>query len=281
MKKILSVILALSMCLTIGVLLTACGHEHTWDTVWDTDETHHWHVCTGEECTEVNEKAEHEWDEGKITSKPTATSNGKKTYVCKVCGEAKYEPVYAKTEVTAAEWAAAMKLDADNFSVLAEMTMVAGEQKEEMTQSIKKNGVTMQMTEVENGSDSAENTYVTKEGDKYYAYEVEGENPATREEITKEEYESEMAIGSYIGSMFQFADFTYDKTEKAYVAAEITVGEGEYEQKYTNVSIKFVDNQLATINYKLPMGATGSVTYEMVVEYGTVPAIILPVIDAQ
>lgn len=281
MKKILSVILALSMCLTLGVMLIACGHEHTWDTVWDTDETYHWHVCTGEECTEVSDKAEHDWDEGKITSKPTATANGKKTFVCKVCGEAKYEPVFAKTEVTAAEWAAAMKLDAENFSILAELVMTDGEEREEMTQTIKKNGAIMQTTYVEGESDTAENEYIAKEGDKYYAYEVEGSDPATREEITKDEYDEGMAyFGAYLGEIFQFADFTYDKTEKAYTAAEVTVGEGEYAQKFTNVSIKFVDNQLASVAYTQSYTATMTVVTTMVVEYGNVPAIILPVIDA-
>lgn len=281
MKKILSVILALSMCLTLGVMLIACGHEHTWDTEWDTDETYHWHVCTGEECTEVSDKAEHDWDEGKITSKPTATANGKKTYVCKTCGEAKYEPVYAKTEVTAAEWEAALKLDAENYSILAELVMTNGEEREEMTQTFKKNGVTMQITYVEGDSDSAENEYITKEGDKYYAYEVEGSDPAEREEITKDEYDEEMAyLGAYLAELFKFADFTYDKTEKAYVAAEVVVGEDDYTETFTNVTIKFVDNQLASLTYTQAYTDTMTVVTSMVVEYGNVPAIILPVIDA-
>ena len=37
----------------------------------------------------------HRWDDGKITTEPTATENGVKTYTCRVCKETKVEPIPA------------------------------------------------------------------------------------------------------------------------------------------------------------------------------------------
>ena len=50
-------------------------HEHTWDTAWKHDDTHHWHKCTDADCTEINDMAEH--------SGGTATCTEKA--VCSVC----------------------------------------------------------------------------------------------------------------------------------------------------------------------------------------------------
>ncbi len=280
MKKILSVILALSMCLTLGVLLTACGHEHTWDTVWDTDETYHWHVCTGEECTEVSDKGEHEWDAGEITSEPTATADGVKTFKCKVCGDAKKEPVKAKTDVTAAEWETALKMNAENYAWTMEMK-IAGDVKIEMTQVIKRNGTNVQGTTVTNipaidentpAVEEVENIYYSKEGDKYYMY-MTIEEETVKEEIDEEAYKASLDNG--LAEMFKFEDFQY--ANGAYTAAEVTVGEGEFATTFTNVTFKFVDGKLAIFNYT-QVEEGGNVVVESVVEYGKVPNIILPVV---
>lgn len=50
-------------------------HEHTWDTAWKHDDTHHWHKCTGADCTEINDKAEHTGGIATCTEKA----------VCSVC----------------------------------------------------------------------------------------------------------------------------------------------------------------------------------------------------
>ena len=86
MKRIVSVLLAVCMCFSVGVMLTACdgGHAHTYNEEWAKDATHHWHACEGEGCTEVSDKAEHTFTDG----------------VC-VCG---YEKVAAHTCVFKTEW---------------------------------------------------------------------------------------------------------------------------------------------------------------------------------
>lgn len=86
MKKLLSLLLAICMCLSVGVMLTACDkkHTHTYKTEWANDTTHHWHECKDENCTEVSDKAEH------------TVVNG----VCSVCG---YKPDDGSKEMTREE----------------------------------------------------------------------------------------------------------------------------------------------------------------------------------
>ncbi|MBE6701986.1 MAG: hypothetical protein E7585_01035 [Ruminococcaceae bacterium] len=64
MKKLVSLLLAICMCFSVGVMLTACGHEHTYQTEWSKDATHHWHACTDETCAEQLDKAEHAYSNG-------------------------------------------------------------------------------------------------------------------------------------------------------------------------------------------------------------------------
>ena len=73
MKKLVSLLLTVCMCLSVVVMLTACDdeeqtptndeqtsaageeqtsaageeHTHTYKTEWTTDATHHWHACEG------------------------------------------------------------------------------------------------------------------------------------------------------------------------------------------------------------------------------------------
>ena len=95
MKKLVSLLLAVCMCLSVGVVLTACDeeHEHTYKTEWSKDATHHWHACEGKDCTDVSDKAEHVWNEGEVTTEATAEADGEKTYTCTVCNATKGEVV--------------------------------------------------------------------------------------------------------------------------------------------------------------------------------------------
>ena len=95
MKKLVSILIAICTCLSVCVMFTACGdeHEHTYGTEWSKDETHHWHACEGESCTEVSDKAEHTWNDGEVTTDPTADADGVKTFTCTVCGQTETEAV--------------------------------------------------------------------------------------------------------------------------------------------------------------------------------------------
>ena len=97
MKRIISVLLVMVLCFSLVGMLAACGddqgHEHSYQTEWSKDATHHWHACEGEDCTDVADKAEHTWNEGEITTPATADAEGVKTFTCTVCGQTKNEAV--------------------------------------------------------------------------------------------------------------------------------------------------------------------------------------------
>ena len=98
MKKLASLLLAVCMCLSIGVMFTACKtegggeqHTHTYKTEWSKDPIYHWHVCETAGCTEISEKSEHTWNDGEITTEATADTDGVKTFTCTACGQIKTE----------------------------------------------------------------------------------------------------------------------------------------------------------------------------------------------
>ena len=122
MKKLLSSLLAVLMA-ALALGLSACNdnstgensggngnlpaeHTHEYAATWSSDETEHWHACTGENCTEVKDKAAHTWNDGEITTPATETADGIKTFTCTVCEKTKtesveYVPVGGETNVLA------------------------------------------------------------------------------------------------------------------------------------------------------------------------------------
>lgn len=115
MKKLVSLLLAVCICLSVGVMLTACGHEHTYETEWSKDATHHWHACEGEDCTDVADKAEHTWNEGEITTPATTEAKGVKTYTCTVCSQTKTEEFEYVPDHTVSEEEWKSALAKENF----------------------------------------------------------------------------------------------------------------------------------------------------------------------
>ncbi|MBR2883525.1 MAG: S-layer homology domain-containing protein [Clostridia bacterium] len=81
---------------------TVCGYEkaageHTWGEWVKVDEENHKHTCP---CS-ATETAGHKWDDGIITTDPTPTNAGVKTYTCSVCKGTKTEslPYVPKKEI--------------------------------------------------------------------------------------------------------------------------------------------------------------------------------------
>ncbi len=83
--------------------------KHNWDSVWQKDDTHHWHNCTDEDCPIANDAdkngyGEHTWDSGNVTKQPTCSAAGVKTYTCSVCQAIKTEEIAATGIHTPGEW---------------------------------------------------------------------------------------------------------------------------------------------------------------------------------
>ncbi|MBO5106186.1 MAG: S-layer homology domain-containing protein [Clostridia bacterium] len=82
---------------------TVCNYEkpageHTWSDWVKIDDNNHKHTCS---CT-ATETEEHKWDDGKITTEPTETTEGVKTYTCSECKGTKTEavPVLSTVQIT-------------------------------------------------------------------------------------------------------------------------------------------------------------------------------------
>lgn len=79
--------------------------NHDADTnTWEYDENGHWNPCLRTDCKEHLNAAAHDLDDGVVTTEPTDTADGVKTYTCKVCGYKKTETVSKLGHTPSAEW---------------------------------------------------------------------------------------------------------------------------------------------------------------------------------
>lgn len=94
MKKKIIGMLSLMLCLLLSISLVACNkNKHEAKSEWKWNDTQHWHECATEGHDDKLDEAEHTWDEGVITTEPTETTDGVKTFTCTVCGYQKTESV--------------------------------------------------------------------------------------------------------------------------------------------------------------------------------------------
>lgn len=59
LKKIITSICSFALILPLGLGLTACAHEHDFETNYSINATHHWQVCKEENCDVVQNYGEH------------------------------------------------------------------------------------------------------------------------------------------------------------------------------------------------------------------------------
>lgn len=64
-------------------------HTHTFSEYWSKDDDYHWCACTGDDCTEVDDKAKHTWGEANVVRDPGHIDGGRTDYTCTVCGKTK------------------------------------------------------------------------------------------------------------------------------------------------------------------------------------------------
>ena len=85
-------------CTVCGYIITpALGHvTHTPGEEWLSDDTNHWHKCTG--CTEKLGVAPHTYGDWTVVTPPTATVDGEQERICSVCGYKQVESIPATGE---------------------------------------------------------------------------------------------------------------------------------------------------------------------------------------
>ena len=87
---------------------TVCGAEygdalgHNFTTSWTHDDNEHWKQCS--RCDAKDDVSPHTWDSGTITTAPTCTKAGKKTYSCTKCDATKIEPIPATGHSWKSDW---------------------------------------------------------------------------------------------------------------------------------------------------------------------------------
>ena len=70
-------------------IIIMLGHNHNVDrNNWTSDETHHWHVADCGRPAHNEDFAPHTEDSGTVTTAPTCTEKGLRTYKCTVCDKA-------------------------------------------------------------------------------------------------------------------------------------------------------------------------------------------------
>ena len=87
---------------------TVCGAEygdalgHDFTNSWTHDDNEHWKQCS--RCDAKDDVSPHTWDSGTITTAPTCTKAGKKTYSCTKCDATKIEPIPATGHSWKSDW---------------------------------------------------------------------------------------------------------------------------------------------------------------------------------
>ena len=87
---------------------TVCGAEygdvlgHDFTTSWTHDDNEHWKQCS--RCDKKDDVSPHTWDSGTVTTAPTCTKAGERTYTCTECGATKIEPIPATGHSWKSDW---------------------------------------------------------------------------------------------------------------------------------------------------------------------------------
>lgn len=134
MKKIVTILLTLSLCLSACVAFASCGKnnsetyhtpssEHTFLEVWANNATYHWHACSVKGCDQITDKEEHTWDEGRVIAEPSIAMAGEIKYTCTACERTKVEPIPFEG-YSADAWAAIIAKDKFTNFTLREASTV-------------------------------------------------------------------------------------------------------------------------------------------------------------
>lgn len=84
-KSIWAFVLALCLIVPAMFMMTACGkHKHSFSDDWSKSETQHWHACTGKNCEEKSDLADHDFDW--VEKTPAGVHTDKvETGTCPIC----------------------------------------------------------------------------------------------------------------------------------------------------------------------------------------------------
>lgn len=249
MKKLLSVLFVVCLLATT-VTLASCGHECEFSTEWSKDATAHWHACTGEKCEEIADKADHTWDDGKITTKATQEADGVKTFTCTVCAQTKTETVKF-TGLSEEDWNAAFDDSVFSNFAYSEVSSTTG------------TGVAMDTETVYKFDGETAWAKVTMMGQ-------------TQESFAPDKESAEMIRDQLIASiksLAPYASYEYDAETKTYKAKE-AIEVASLGASTSDITLTFADGRLVSVKYTITFSQSGiEFTADSTVtisDYGTV-----------
>lgn len=221
--------LALCLLLTMSATLTSCIHKCEFSTEWSKDEASHWHACTGENCQEIIDKADHTWDEGSITTKATQEADGVRTFTCTVCAQTKTEAV-AFTGLSEEDWNAAFKSAVfENF---------AYKEVSNTTHS----GVSV----------NSESEYKFTEDEAWVKITIAGESNEAYAPDTASAIQLRSQLIASIKDLTPYKSYEYDPTTKTYKATK-PIEIASYEASTSDITLTFADGKLVEIKYSISL----------------------------
>ena len=247
MKKILLLICVI-LCLAC---LASCSHNHEKAENLLSDATHHWYPCADEDCDAVLEKVEHTWGEGVVTTKPTPSADGIRSYLCTVCQRLKQESVkytaYHNVDVT--QWKKAFSLNnfANVTATIEEVRNDSGiEYKTVYTVQADNSVIYVVSTSYQNGK---ENGYMGKLQDGNFIWNFTDKNQKLEDlspEFTLEPMSGQAILTDHGFDRLAecYGSFTFDSKSGCYVASNLSFDSGF---GYKSVSVEMQDGRVASV----------------------------------
>ena len=292
MKKSISILLTICICLSSILMLASCDeeHVHSYADEWSKDETHHWHACEGEDCSEISDKSEHAWDEGEVKTKATAESDGETLFTCTACGYTKIEKIKYSTskdiKISKEEWDTAMSLEYPSLKVT--YSFYEGEDIfQKMVISVTPNAIkeeewfwgdkTNESPAVANSNTNTKTLnadyemcyYEITTSGEYYRYEPEDIRYNEGEHISYHRYDSDEEEvyqslrdikTTFAVFMDMYDDLKYDPIQQAY---KLDGFKNVAESPVTNILLCFADGRLS----KVSLQAEGTDITTVVIEF--------------
>ena len=247
MKKIF-----LLICLLLLVfLLPSCGHNHEKAENLLANDTHHWYPCADEDCDAVLEKVEHSWGNGEITTKPTPSKAGVRSYLCTVCKRLKQESVEYESlhSVDATQWKKAFAFSnfSDVTATIEEIRLVNNtEYKTVYTIQSKGSILYVVCIGYENGQ---EKSYIAKLQDGNFVWSFTDKNQKVEElnpELTAEPMDGFAILSDNGFDRLKdfYGSFSYNSKTGCYDANGMSFENGF---GYTSVSVEMQDGMISSI----------------------------------
>ena len=223
--------------------------NHAWATEFSYDNFYHWVDC--DSCDEIKDKQSHIWDNGTITTPPTAEADGVKTYTCEICEQTKTEDVeyVPNYQVSPQDW-----INGFDATLLDNVTLTGS------IWEFESNEISLEIR-CANGNSYEKDIFASGRTWESY-YELVGTSITN---YSKYSYQNDWTIeenypffynGQVLLSLMplneKYIEFTYNESSHCYEAGEIEcVNFFGTELYYERVSLRFEDGRVVWVRAEM------------------------------